>query len=255
MTTSIATPFAEDKGPDGDGAVRPPARTSAVTISRLRAKHTPMTRLTHWVNFPVLFLMIWSGLLIYWANDVYRIGIGSWTLFHFFPDWIYNSFALHHRLAEGMSVHFLLMWFFALNGLLYVTFTILSGEWRELLPNLRSPREAIAVTMHDLRLRKTLPPQGKYNGAQKIAYTAIVLMGFGSLLTGIAIYRPTQVAWLTSLLGGYRTARLVHFWLTMGYSVFFLIHIAQVIRAGWNNFRPIVTGADLTSEGERLHSE
>lgn len=45
MTTSIATPFAEDKGSDGDGAVRQLARTSAVTISRLRAKHTLMTPL------------------------------------------------------------------------------------------------------------------------------------------------------------------------------------------------------------------
>lgn len=214
-----------------------------------------MTRLAHWVNFPVLFLMIWSGLLIYWANDVYRIGIGSWTLFHFFPDWIYNSFALHHRLAEGMSMHFLFMWFFALNGLLYVTFTILSGEWRELLPNLRSPREAIAVTMYDLGLRKALPPQGKYNGAQKIAYVSIILMGLGSLITGSAIYRPTQLALLTSLLGGYPTARLLHFWLTMGYLVFLLIHIVQVIRAGWNNFRPMVAGVELTSERDCLDSE
>ena len=223
--------------------------------SRMRAKHTLMTRWTHWVNFPVLFVMIWSGLLVYWANDVYRIGIGSWTLFHFFPEWIYNSLTLHHRLAEGMSIHFLFMWFFALNGVLYIIFTIASGEWRELLPNLRSPREAIAVTLHDIGLRKTLPPQGKYNSAQKIAYTAIVLMGFGSLLTGIAIYRPTQVAWLTSLLGGYQTARWLHFWLTMGYLVFFLIHIVQVIRAGWNNFRSIVTGVELTSEREPISCE
>ena len=34
--------------------------------------------------------MIWSGALIYWANDVYRVGLGSFTLFHFFPDWFYN---------------------------------------------------------------------------------------------------------------------------------------------------------------------
>ena len=223
--------------------------------SRVRAKHTLMTRWTHWVNFPVLFVMIWSGLLVYWANDVYRIGIGSWTLFHFFPEWIYNAFTFHHRLAEGMSIHFLFMWFFALNGVLYIIFTIGSGEWRELLPNLRSPREAIAVTLHDIGLRKTLPPQGKYNSAQKIAYTAIVLMGWGSLLTGIAIYRPTQVAWLTSLLGGYQTARWLHFWLTMGYLVFFLIHIVQVIRAGWNDFRSIVTGVELTSEREPVRSE
>lgn len=224
-------------------------------ISHLQTKHTPMTRWTHWVNFPVLYVMIWSGFLIYWANDVYRIGAGSWTLFHFFPDRVYNVFALHHRLAEGMAIHFSFMWLFAFNGLAYVLFTIVSGEWRELLPDLQSPREAIAVTLHDIGLRKTLPPQGKYNSAQKIAYTAIVLMGCGSLLTGIAIYRPTQIAWLTSLLGGYQTARLLHFWLALGYLVFFLIHVGQVIRAGWNNFRSIVTGVELTSEREPIRGE
>ena len=221
----------------------------------LQTKHTLVTRWTHWINFPVLFVMIWSGFLIYWANDVYRIRIWNWALFHFFPDWIYNAFALHHRLAEGMSIHFVFMWLFALNGLLYVTYTIVSGEWRELLPNLRSPGDAIAVTLHDLGLPKTVPPQGKYNGAQRIAYTAIVLMGLGSLSTGIAIYRPTQVAWLTALLGGYPTARLLHFWLTMGYLAFFLIHIAQVIRTGWNKSQSIVVGAELASEREPISSE
>ena len=37
-------------------------------------KHPLAIRWFHWVNFPVLFIMIWSGLLIYRANDVHRIG-------------------------------------------------------------------------------------------------------------------------------------------------------------------------------------
>ena len=52
---------------------------------RLEHKHPRAIRWFHWINFPVLTLMIWSGLLIYWAHDVYRVGIGSWTVFHFFP--------------------------------------------------------------------------------------------------------------------------------------------------------------------------
>jgi hypothetical protein len=32
--------------------------------------------------------------------------------------------------------------------------------------------------------------------------------------------------------------------------VFFVIHIAQVIRAGWNNFRAMVTGFEVVDEGE-----
>jgi len=73
-------------------------------------------------------------------------------------------------------------------------------------------------------------------------------MGFGSLLTGLAIYKPTQLAWLTTLLGGYMVARFEHFALALGYVLFFLIHIAQVVRAGWNNFRAMVSGYELVSE-------
>lgn len=51
----------------------------------LEEKHKLATRWFHWVNFPLISLMIVSGMLIYWAYDPYRIGIGSFTLFHFFP--------------------------------------------------------------------------------------------------------------------------------------------------------------------------
>ena len=76
-------------------------------------------------------------------------------------------------------------------------------------------------------------------------------MGCGSLLTGLAIYKPTQFAWLAKVLGGYQAARFEHFWLTIGYVAFFAIHIAQVVRAGWNNFRAMVGGYELVEESSR----
>src|SRR5262249_39112417 len=144
-------------------------------------------RWCHWINVPLLAGMIWSGLLIYWANDVYRIGFGNWTLLHFFPGWVYDVFNLGHRLAEGMAWHFFFMWFFAINGLCYVLYTVFSGEWRYLVPNRHSFREAIQVTLHDLHLSKVKPPRRKFNGAQQFAYTSIIVMGAGSLLTGLSI--------------------------------------------------------------------
>jgi len=214
-------------------------------MKRLEHKHPLAIRWFHWVNFPVLMVMIWSGLLIYWANDVYRIGFGSYTLFQFFPEKVYDKLHLSQRLAEGMAWHFLFMWAFMLNGLLYVLYTAISGEWRHLLPNRNTLREAIQVVLHDLRLRREPLPRRKFNGAQQIAYTSIIVMGAGSLLTGLAIYKPVQFAWLTMLLGGYELARFFHFWLTVGYVLFFVIHLVQVMRAGWNNFRAMVTGYEV----------
>ena len=54
-------------------------------MKKIVEKHPLAIRWFHWVNFPVLTLMIWSGLLIYWANDVYRMGWGDTTLLQFFP--------------------------------------------------------------------------------------------------------------------------------------------------------------------------
>jgi thiosulfate reductase cytochrome b subunit len=150
-----------------------------------------------------------------------------------------------------MAWHFFFMWLFAINGVLYVGYTAYSGKWRYLLPNRQTFREAIQVVLHDLHLRRQPLPRRKFNGAQRLAYTGIIAMGAGSLLTGLAIYKPVQFAWLTWLLGRYEMARWEHFWLTIGYVLFFLIHIAQVIRAGWNNFRAMVTGYELVPAEER----
>jgi thiosulfate reductase cytochrome b subunit len=55
------------------------------------------------------------------------------------------------------------------------------------------------------------------------------------------------------MFGGYEWARWIHFWLTMGYVGFFFVHIAQVIRAGWNNFRAMITGYEVTATDEMKH--
>lgn len=221
-------------------------------MKRIVKKHPLAIRWLHWINFPVLGVMIWSGLLIYWANDVYKIGFGSTTLLKFFPDSFYKALDIPFRLAEGMAYHFVFMWLFFLNGIAYVLYTIFSGEWKLLVPNKKSFKEAWLVLLHDLHIRKTAPPiTGKYNAAQKIAYTAIIIMGIGSILTGLAIYKPIQLHWLCTLFGGYKMARIIHFTLTIGYVLFFLIHVVQVILAGWNNFRAMVTGFEVKKENEK----
>jgi thiosulfate reductase cytochrome b subunit len=215
----------------------------------LEKKHPLAIRWFHWINFPLLSLMIWSGLLIYWAYPTYRLGIGDFTLVKMnLQQTSWRALHVNNRLAEGMALHFFFMWFFILNGVSYVAYTLFSGEWRELLPNRHTPRDAWNVMLHDLRIRKEPLPRAKFNGAQRLAYTGVVLMGFGSLLSGVAIYKPVQFAWLTTLFGGYPAARFVHFWLTVGYVLFFLVHVAQVIKAGWNNFRAMVIGVEVVDE-------
>ena len=231
-----------------DQTAPPPPLATVPPPLRLQHKHALATRWFHWINFPLLALMIGSGLLIYWANDVYRIGLGPWTLLGFFPEWVYQLLHLDHKLAQGMAWHFAFMWLFTLNGIAYVLYTALSGEWRFLLPTRASWAQAWQVVLHDLGIRKEPLPPAKFNAAQQITYSAIIVMGALSVLTGLAIYRPIQLKWLTALCGGYEAARFEHFWLMMGYCGFFVVHIGQVVKAGWNNFRSMVTGVEVLED-------
>jgi thiosulfate reductase cytochrome b subunit len=216
--------------------------------SKIIYKHKLATRWMHWINFPVLTIMIWSGMLIYWANDVYEIKLFGHSYFKFFPEGFYKFFNITHRLAEGMAFHFVFMWLFIVNGFFYVIYTFVSGEWKYLVPNKHSFREAWLVLLHDLHIRKQAPAQLKYNAAQRVAYSMIIIMGFFSVVTGFAIYKPFQLQWLMWLCGGYESARVIHFILTLGYVLFFVIHIMQVILTGWNNFRAMIAGFEIIKE-------
>jgi len=205
----------------------------------VRAKHPLWIRWAHWINFPILTLMVFSGVLIYWAHRPYT---------PFLPDGFWKFLGVNNRLAEGMSYHFALAWIFIVNGVLYLGYLVISGEWRELLPRPRHFKDALLVTLHDLGLRKELPPQGKFNGAQRIAYSSILALGVVAVASGFAIYKPIQFGPLRALFGGYEGARLVHFLVAVGFIAFFGVHIAQVVRAGWNNFQAMVTGWEVEHE-------
>ncbi len=183
--------------------------------------------------------MAWSGILIYWAHQAYVI----------LPKILVDKLNLHHRLAEGMGWHFLVMWIFALNGLGYCLYLILSGDWRNIFPRKKDFQELLPFVLHDLKILKTGPDLREiYNPAQKMAYTSAILMGAGLILTGAAIFKPVQLGWLTSLLGGYEAARLEHFILLVAIFLFFIVHILQVMRSGWNNFRAMVVGHEIEKE-------
>ena len=89
---------------------------------QLERKHPLAVRWMHWINFPMLTLMIWSGILIYWANQIYGIRLFGYELFKFFPEWFYEYLNIPQRLAEGMQLHFLFMWFFGVNGVIYIVY-------------------------------------------------------------------------------------------------------------------------------------
>ncbi len=154
-----------------------------------------------------------------------------------------------------MSLHFVFMWIFAINGMLYFLYLLFSKEYKLIFPTKKSLKESWQVVLHDLRIKKSLPPQKKYNAAQRLAYTIVIILGFLMLLTGLAIYKPAQLNWLCAMLGGYKWARAEHFIISLLFFLFFLVHVLQVILAGWNNFRGIITGFEMVKSTQEKYVE
>jgi thiosulfate reductase cytochrome b subunit len=191
--------------------------------------------------------MIASGLQIYVAfphfgmkGEVYPVPnpFDSSRLPGGFPEWA----RLGGWLAGGLNWHFALAWPFVLTGLVYLAFLALSGEWRPLLFRPRDIGPAIQMQLYYLRLRRDHPPQGKHNALQKAAYTFIVLLGAVSAASGFAIYKPVQLAWLTSSFGGYELARYWHFLAVWTFIAFTLVHVALVLLVDPASLRGMITG-------------
>ncbi|HEU5169324.1 MAG TPA: cytochrome b/b6 domain-containing protein [Gemmatimonadales bacterium] len=209
-------------------------------------RHHGVVRLTHWLNAVLLAGMIGSGLQIYAAfphigqkHNVYPVpNPFDADSFGPFPEWA----RLGGWLAGGLNWHFALAWPFVLTGLTYLLFLGLSGEWRSLVFRPGDIGRAWAMQLYYLRLRKEHPPQGKHNALQKLAYTGIVLLGALAVLTGFAIYKPVQLAWLVALFGGYELARYWHFIAVWLFVAFTAVHVLLVLLVDPASLRAIITG-------------
>jgi len=206
-------------------------------------RHHWIVRLTHWVNTVVLIGMMGSGLQIYGAYE--RFGIRGTRLplpnpldMHPAPHWA----RLGGWLAGGLNWHFFLMWPLALNGLLYLGYLLFSGEWRSLLFRPRDVGPAIEMQKYYLHLEREHPPQGKHNALQKGAYSFIVLLGALSVLTGLSLWKPVQLWWLTALFGGYELARYWHFVAVWLFAAFIVVHVVLVFAVDPASLRAMITG-------------
>jgi thiosulfate reductase cytochrome b subunit len=205
-------------------------------------RHHWIVRCCHWATVVLLAGMVASGLQIYEAYA--RFGDrGGPTLPDPVADVVFPRWSrLGGWLAGALNWHFALMWGLVAVGLVYLTYLAASGEWRPLLFRPRDARGAWRMQLYYLHLAREHPPQGKHNPLQKLAYTGIVLLGGFAVLTGVAIYKPLQFAWLTGLLGGFQAARYWHFWTAWIFVGFCAVHVALVFLVDPPSFVAMLTG-------------
>ena len=186
-------------------------------------------RVAHWLNVPLLVLMAGSGLQILTAYPSLGPQGAQYRWYPLQgtppPPWL----RIGGWLGGARHWHFGIAWFFVLNGLIYLTYFLASGEWRRrLFQPRRDTWNAIRQFAYYTRIRSAPPPTDFYNGLQRLAYTSVILFGFIMVLSGLAIYKPVQLHWLTLLFGGYDGARVVHLGVLCLLALFVASHLVLV---------------------------
>lgn len=69
---------------------------------------------------------------------------------------------------------------------------------------------------------------GHYNAIQRLLYSGVIVAIILQVMTGLAIWKPVQLGWLTGLFGGYPIARGIHLATMFCIVAFVLIHVAMV---------------------------
>jgi thiosulfate reductase cytochrome b subunit len=124
----------------------------------------------------------------------------------------------------------------------YVGFIYLHGEWRDLVPRRGDFRDAWQMVRFYLFVRPDHPRQGKHNALQKATYFAMPIIGAIAVMTGIAIWKPVQLGWLTAIFGGYVWARYWHFMAMVALVVLSVAHVVMVFAVDPYSLRSMITG-------------
>jgi thiosulfate reductase cytochrome b subunit len=187
---------------------------SETTPTRGVPIHPLWLRLTHWLNALAVLVLVTSGWRIYNASPLFD--------FRFV-----NDLTLGGWLGGALQWHFAAMWLLAVNGTLYLLLNVASGRlWRKFLP--LSPRAVYADLKVALRGRLTHVDPHRYNAVQRAAYLFVMLDSLFLVLSGLVLWKSVQFPVLRELLGGYETARYVHFFAMAGLVGFAAIHLAMV---------------------------
>jgi thiosulfate reductase cytochrome b subunit len=211
-------------------------------MGNIKRRHHVIVRITHWVNVIALLVMIGSGLRIFNAYPAFARRGETFCCYpfegHRIPDWL----TFGGWLAGARNWHFMMMWVLVVNGLVYLSFVYLHGEWRDLVPRRGIVRDALEMMKFYVAARRDHPRQGKHNALQRLTYFSLPFIAVASVLSGLAIWKPVQLAPLTWLLGGFVWARYWHFLAMTTLVAVSFVHVFMVFAVDPYSLRAMVTG-------------
>ncbi len=188
-------------------------------------KHTILARVGHWSMASAILIMIGSGWRIYDNVPILPFQ---------FPYWITlggdknlatvtsNDWGTGNAIAWHFAGMWLLLFGFSMLLLNGVITGHLRRDWLPVSPR-AFWRDFVAAAKFKLDHKL-----GQYNAVQKVFYWGAVFCIAMMFISGLAIYKPVQLGWLTWLFGGFPDARIVHFVFMSLIVGFLCVHVALV---------------------------
>ena len=187
--------------------------------------HSAIVRIAHWSQALAIVIMIGSGWRIYDNVPILPFE---------FPYWItlggnkYLATATSNDWGTGNAIawHFAGMWLLLFAFGLFVGNGVATGHFRrDLLP--LTPRAFLRdfIAAATFRLGHDL---GAYNAVQKAFYWGVMFAIAMMFASGLAIWKPVQLGWLTWVFGGFAAARVVHFFFMSAIVGFMVVHVVLV---------------------------
>ena len=176
--------------------------------------HPLWLRMTHWINVVAVVVLLMSGWRIYNASPIFAFQIPK-------------VLTLGGWLGGSLQWHFAAMWLLVVNGFVYISVNAVSGRFL---------RKYIPLRLKDLMRDFLNVFKGKlshdnllqYNALQKLAYLFVVFDLILIIASGLVIWKSVQFPLLRDLMGGYDTARIVHFTAMTALLGFIIVHIVMV---------------------------
>jgi sulfoxide reductase catalytic subunit YedY len=229
-------------------------------------------RLSHWINFFFLALIVRSGLSIladhprlYWNRGCSpRSEWIRFTPVKVPADRVYTAKedsrylnpvaglpGYRHSVGIARSWHFITVPFFLFNGAVCVVLMFFTNQWKRLIPtSWQVLPDAWNVFVHYATFHMPIEPNGFYhfNALQQISYFGVVfILAPIAMLSGMSMSPAIEnrFHWIPKLFGNRQGARSVHFLVMLAFVAFTIIHVAMIAATGFiRNMNHITVNTD-----------
>ncbi len=174
-----------------------------------------------------------------WSKDDGEFGARGW------PEWL--TIPSFQDLADARHWHFLFAWILAINGLVYLGWSLWTRHiQKDIWPTWIDIRAIPRSILDHMRLKHpTGEAAQRYNVLQRLAYLGVILLITLMVLTGLTMSPGFDAffPWLLDLFGGRQSARSIHFISATLIVLFVIVHLVEVILAGpINEVRSMLSG-------------